>query len=113
MKFSIKDKIYAMKCILIMLTQQNAIQIVSVIQQKFIPIFERSIIITTNSKNSDKKTRSFLIYSFRLIYIINRYRYFKFIKHISFQAFFQSERNKVEQSLNSRFSMCKSKQNFI
>ncbi|KAF1743976.1 hypothetical protein MXB_5679 [Myxobolus squamalis] len=110
-KFNIKDKIYAIKCLLIMQATKNVMQIVSVMQQKFIPIFERSLIITANSKNSHKKTRSFLIYSFRLIYIINRYKYFKFIDHTSFQTFFRSERKKVEKSLIGHFLVRKSKQN--
>ncbi|KAF1742394.1 hypothetical protein MXB_1723 [Myxobolus squamalis] len=71
MNANLKIKIYAIKCLLMLLTRKLAIPIVSVLHKNFIYKFNQFLIKIINVENSKHLMRSFLIYSLTLIFKLN------------------------------------------
>ncbi|KAF1744659.1 hypothetical protein MXB_2842 [Myxobolus squamalis] len=76
-------KVYAIKCLLMLLTRKLAIPAVSVMQGIFMSKFKKSLIMIINYRNSNYLTRLFLIYSLTLIFKLNFVPYFRSINDIS------------------------------
>ncbi|KAF1744966.1 hypothetical protein MXB_4017 [Myxobolus squamalis] len=84
LKLNWKIKIYALKCLLMLLTRKLAIPIISVMQRDFINKFTQSLIMIINCGNLNHEIQIFLIYSISLIYKLNHYINFKSFNNLSF-----------------------------